>query len=158
MQEPPDWTYKHKRVATSIDAISRCEVSDPINLLFINVSLSDVCNVLQSANWKPTRIAGDLYLDSTCSRPQDFQLTFPQSVWRRFHIRLWQDGKNVIGSAHFETLRGFYRHEVHHFEGAEDKVADIFGDSGWKVNVRSRKLQDPEFERYNDGFCTEITR
>lgn len=64
----------------------------------------------------------------------------------------------MIGSAHYETLRGFHRHEVHHFEGAEDKVANIFEKSGWKVVSQGRKLQNPEFERYNDGFCTEITK
>lgn len=156
MQRFPDWTYKHKRLATS----SKCEVSDPVNLLFINASLTEVCNTLLSANWDSRGVAtGNLYLDPGCSRHQNMQLTFPPSVfWRRFHIRLWQDGNNVIGSAHYETLRSFYKHEVHHFEGAEDKVSDIFANSGWKVRRGSRKLQNPEFERYNDGFCTEVTR
>jgi len=161
MQGFPAWTYKHKRLVSSLSpASSLCKASDPVNLLFINVSLSTVCKTLSSASWETPRVAaGTLYLDSGCSRHQDAQLTFPPSiVWRRFHIRLWQHGNDVVGSAHYETLRSFCRHEVHHFEGAEDRVSDIFEKSGWKVSRKSRKLQNPEFERYNDGFCTEIKR
>jgi len=160
MQKFPDWTYKHERTGSPLASVSsKCKASDPVNLLFINASLTEVCNALLSASWKsPGAVADNLYLDPICSRYQDMQLTFPSSIWRRFHIRLWQDGSNVIGSAHYETLRSFYRHEVHHFEGAEDKVSDIFENSGWKVSRGSRKLQSPEFERYNDGSCTEITK
>ena len=161
LQRFPCWTYKHKRMISGLaPASSKCKVSDPVNLLFINTSLTAVCAALLSANWKsPEALAGSLYLDPICSHQQDKQLTFPPSiVWRRFHIRLWQHGNDVVGSAHYETLRSFCRHEVHHFEGAEDKVSDIFEKSGWKVSRKSRILQNPEFERYNDGFCTEIGR
>jgi len=160
MQKFLDWTYKHKRIVSPlVSTSSKCEISDPVNLLFVNVSLIAVCDALLSVNWKsPRAFAGNLYLDPICSHHQDMQLIFPSSVWRRFHIRLWQNGKNVIGSAHYETLRSFYRHEVHHFEGAEDKISNIFANLRWKVSRRSRQLQNPEFERYNDGFCTEITK
>jgi len=153
-----DWAYKHKRLASLLGLAAKCEVSDPVNLFFVDASLNEIDRTLLSAKWhRPGATGGTLFLDPACSRPQDSQWT-DSSVWRRFHIRLWQEGTNVIGSAHYETLRGFHRHEVHHFEGAEDKVASLFENLGWKVISKSRKLQNPEYERYNDGFCTEIAK
>lgn len=159
MQGFPNWAYKCKKSRTLSGPALICKASDPINLCFVGVSLDAVDGTFLAAKWQPQGLAtSNLFLDRICSRPQNSQWTHPGSIWRRFHVRLWREGNNVIGSAHYETLRGFHRHEVHHFEGAEDMVAELFKILGWKVSLGSIKLQDPEFERYNDGFCTEIQR
>lgn len=121
--------------------------------------MSDIEAVLSSYGWvRAAHFAGTLYLDADCSEAQTSAWTDSPSLVRRFHVRFWQTGQDVLAAAHYETLRAFKGHEVHHFEGAEEMISDIFQSHGWTVNRRAIRMNNRELVRYNDGLLTEIIK
>ena len=152
----PSWVYQSEQEKGS--NVVFCRRSDPVNLIFRQTSSIEADATFINAGWcNPRPFAHDQFLESNCTKKQDSQWAHTRFLWRRFHVRLWSHGSDLVGSAHYETLR-FRGHEVHHFEGGEEKVADDFSDRGWQVTRRKHALNNRELVRYNDGFATEIQR
>jgi hypothetical protein len=134
--------------------------SDPVNLVYKKTSALEVSNFLkQSDGWADT-VGYDQYLNlpNGNNKVNDMQLEKGSFFTSRFHMRLWDVMGDCIGSAHYETFQ-LIRHEVHHFEGAERKVADTFhGFTAWVVADDAQILNDEEYEKYNDGKVTIISK
>ncbi len=135
-----------------------CNKLDPINLIFTNSKLWDVLSFLQQ-NWNLKALGDTQYLNLSSEKKQmDAQLDQGHFVTDRWHVRIWELNNECVASAHYETFY-LYTHRVHHFEGAERKIADQFRLSKpWTVYDHKHDLKNPEYERYNDGFATEVRR
>jgi hypothetical protein len=133
-----------------------CNHVDPINLVFTNASLSDIQKLFDAMNWNRNAFGKTQYLNG-CSRPQDVQRDKGHFLTERYHIRIWDLGNYCVASAHFEIWY-IYTHIVHHFEGAEQMIADFAESWGWQVLRDEHDLNNAEFERYNDGKATEIRK
>lgn len=137
-----------------------CHEIDPINLIFANASSNKILTHLHKTGWKDPGVSHkqflkDSYHSTLCIKPQNMDKMHGHWL-RRFHVRIWQWGDEQVGSTHYETGR-FFWHVVHHFEGAEEKVADDFSVSNqWAVTKDKHNLRNRELERYNNGLATEI--
>jgi hypothetical protein len=147
-------------------AINRNHKIDPINLVFINTDLSQILAHLDSKGWhyrgKILDPAKDLYTpDNPPRKVQDAHRMYGP-LWQRYHIRIWEYNELLVANAHYETLR-HYGHEVHHYEGAEQKVADDFDDKNWIVRrdfleLRNFDIKDNSYRKYHNGYATVISR
>lgn len=137
-----------------------CHKIDPINLVFVKTGRNKILAHLNKSGWKDPQFSHKQFLEdpthhTPCIRPQDIDKMHGHLL-RRFHTRIWQWGNEQVGNVHFETGR-FFWHVVHHFEGAEEKIADDFKTSNlWSVTRDKHNLKNRELERYNNGFATEI--
>jgi hypothetical protein len=133
--------------------------SDPVNLVYKKTTSLEVSNFLkQSDDWNDTEGYNQYLNLPTGNKVNDMQLGKGSFFTTRFHMRLWDAMGDCIGSAHYETFQ-LIRHEVHHFEGAERKVADTFHSSDdWQVADDAQVLNDEEYEKYNDGKVTIISK
>lgn len=135
---------------------------DPINLVFSNTDLTGVLAHLDNQGWhyrgRLRDPASDQYIPKNHTRRIQDAHRMDGPVWERYHMRIWKYQGQFVANSHYETLR-HSGHKVHHFEGAEEKVADNFSTSGpWTVIRDKRDLQNREIERYNNGYATEISR
>lgn len=137
---------------------------DPINLLFLNVDISDVESPLRRDGWGNVSGFDHEILDPTSRnwRNQDAQFGLPATLHRRkYHLRLWENiGGNVIGSAHREdsVWKG---HKLLDFKSAEKYIANLFEDEGWNVRYDQIELLNRvggREEYYHNGLATEIER
>lgn len=139
-----------------------CNEKDPINLVFVNTDLDSVLACLIQSGWTDSHVKFKQFLEdpsyrTPCHKEEDINKVFGHLL-RRFHVRIWQWGTDQVGSAHYETGR-FFKHEVHHFEGAEEKIAQDFRRlSQWAVTKDKHNLGNRELERYNNGLATEISK
>jgi hypothetical protein len=132
--------------------------SDPVNLIYKKTSSDEVSNFLKQNGWNDA-IGNNQFLHlPTGQKVNDIQLEEGSFWTTRFHMRLWNMKDYSIGSAHYETYQ-LIRHEVHHFEGAEKKVADAFQISAdWQVDYNAEDLNLINFEKYNNGKVTFISK
>ena len=126
----------------------------------MNTKFNNILMHLGKSGWRDSRVRHKQFLmDPTYRKPciKEEKADKVYGHWlRRFHVRIWQWENEQVGSAHYETGR-FFKHEVHHFEGAEEKIADDFrGSNQWFVKKDKHDLKNRELERYNNGFATEI--
>lgn len=139
-----------------------CHEKDPINLVFVNTDLNNILMYFVESGWKDSLVRFKQFLaDPTyrtpCIKEDNIDKVFGHWL-RRFHVRIWQWREDQVGSAHYETGR-FFKHEVHHFEGAEEKIAEDFRRSSqWVVTKDKHGLGNLELERYNNGLATEIRK
>jgi len=132
--------------------------SDPVNLAYKKTGFQEVSNYLKQNGWNDA-IGNNQYLVlSNGKKVNDMQLENGSFWTTRFHMRLWNVLDDCVGSAHYETYQ-LIRHEVHHFEGAEKKVADTFRNSAdWQVNDDAKDLNAVNYEKYSDGKVTLISK
>lgn len=139
----------------------KCHEKDPINLVFVNTDLNSILMYLIQSGWTDTcwkfkQFLPDPSYPTACLKEEDID-KISGHLLRRFHVRIWKWGTDQVGSAHYETGR-FFKHEVHHFEGAEEKIAEDFRKSSqWAVTKDKHDLGNHELERYNNGLATEIS-
>lgn len=99
-------------------------------------------------------LAEDLFINN---KAQDFQLANGH-WWLRFHVRIWNDRGVILGNTHYESV-GFRGHKVHHFEGAEWKIRELFkGKQNWTIEPPALIADTMELERFNDGMATRISK
>jgi len=97
------------------------------------------------------------FLNEGCNKPQDSQRDKGHYTSEMYHVRIWIYKNGCVASAHYEIWY-LYTHKVHHFEGAEQKIADCAERMGWFVERGKYDLGNFEYERYNNGRATEIRR
>lgn len=131
--------------------------SDPVNIVFKNTTLKEICLVLTSKKWKKT-IGGNQTIHLSSGAKKNDEQIESGSYWKkRFHMRLWKVGGDVVASVHYEQWQ-FYKHEVFHFEGAEKKVSDDFNSKKWTIRHDVYKLNDINYTKYNNGKLTIIEK
>mgnify|MGYP000408209010 CR=1 FL=1 len=154
---------------------------DPINLVWMgqNIDLATVKEVFQEEGWLGTDIVfvDTLYIFDpdrntwiSCMTPSvsAHVAEDPLRILGGFHVRLWElrDGV-VIGQAHKDSDVFTYRPEGHkgvEFEGAENRVADIFNSrpDAWIVEEDSYQHDNVVitngYGAWSDGKTTIITK
>lgn len=137
---------------------------DPINLVFTNTSFKQVIEYFNSQGWgfrnKFFDLASDQFIPEESPRNKQDTHRMDGPVWDRNHVRIWIHGKNkLVASAHYETITLSEGHQVHHFEGAEEKIADAFlKSSEWKVKKNHINLNNKMYKKYNNGKATQIKK
>ncbi len=115
----------------------RGENIDPTNLIFEDMTLDTVVRHLESNGWKNSQsdrlyFARSLYMRRNHQlEKQDVHLFFPDaffSMGTRYHVRMWQFDKFVLGSAHFEKLvfDPRPRHQLESFDEAKKLICAYF--------------------------------
>lgn len=160
------WTHK-----------SSCMPSDPINIIFRNISLQDIERFLLNKKWGKSKVAGNQFVpesDTDLKVKQHLQLVLG-SILKRHHVRLWnikgvrdlaiagnvKAVKNlIIASVHKEYLSGIGPHTVADFDLAKTKFAKTCEDNrNWRVNRDVIALNN-EFHGYkqpsNNGRATLV--
>lgn len=150
----PKWTYDDK-----------VRPADPLNVVFENVTLTDVGNFLQSnKGWNPNVWpAFDQFIpnpDLHNPKRQDLQLQ-SGNLLKRVHARFWDLGNMIVANVHHEVA-GIPQHVVLDYHAAEMFMASMFeNQTPWIV-----KRDDRDFDNYfgghaipyNDGKATVIRR
>lgn len=149
----PKWTYD-----------GRAGPADPLNVVFENVTLSDVNSFLQSKGWN-TRVwpAFNQFIPNPnlhVLKVQDLQLQ-SGDIWRRVHARFWDMGNMIVTNVHHE-IAGIPQHIVLDYHAAEMFMASMFeSDKSWSVKRDERDFGNyfgGHAIPYNDGKATVITR
>lgn len=129
------------KYAQSNSSCSCQPTDDPMNVLFMNTTSQAVANALlglPTDPWQHTAVAGMAWAELPGCSPLNDQLV-KGSVYKRFHVRLWDLGNDVLGSAHHEyllTLGGnpfFHWHGVDSFDAGKDEVCNDYVNLGRSV-------------------------
>jgi hypothetical protein len=134
-----------------------CTSSDPINIIFRNVSLTDVEQEFSNMGWRNSRILASNqfipYPNPMEKTRQNLQM-HKGHLYKRCHIRLWNIESCIIAGVHVEriSLRG---HITTDFESIEKYVARIFRQrEHWNIDDDALDLQNPlpgYKQPYNNG-------
>lgn len=142
-----------------------CTPSDPINLIFENVSVQDVENELLRIGWKRTRwLASNqtLPIISAMNKTKQSIQIHCGSIFKRYHMRVWDIKSCLIAGVHMDRLRFIGGHTSADFESIEKDLANIFKqNTTWTVTDDAVDLGN-QFGGYNqpanNGKATVIRR
>ena len=139
----------------------RYQPLDPVNLVFQGNDgswqlLNEVLKLLDAAGWRQGFQDHQYLLEpddhlryETCWRTHG-------PLWNRYHVRLWQGDRELLGSAHRERIRMWPRHEVESFDDARRGIEDLFEKQGWRVHRNWRKMGSKIADPPADGCASLI--
>ena len=144
-----------------------CRPSDPINIIFENISLDEIGNFLKKRGWRSKFTLG---FDHVVPYPNIFQKIKQTRqfigpglfcILKRCHIRLWKIEGKILGAVHYDRLRSAH-HEVTDFESVEQYFSDECStNKSWEVLVDEIDLKNSFSsykQPYNNGKATLIRR
>jgi hypothetical protein len=145
-----------------------CRPSDPVNIIFENISLDEIEKFLINNGWERAKplLVWDHFIpdpDPLNKRKQDLQLIKPirWKILKRVHVRLWERDNRVIGGVHIDVLR-VTKHYLTDFESVEKYFANICRtNSNWMVQDDAEDLDNRIAgygQPYNNGKATVIRR
>ena len=150
-----------------------CRPSDPINVIFKEISLDEIEAFLNRKGWKRPRgwekrftpsqvIPQQDQEDPTKKTEQDLQLTksLKLRVVKRWHIRLWDFGDRIVAGVHVDDTK--MGHVPTDFESVEQHFASLCETNPqWEV-LRDRIELGNYFagheQPFNNGKATLIRR
>jgi hypothetical protein len=141
-----------------------CQPSDPINLIFKNISIKEIENQFKSMKWNKPLLAESLFLphpNAFNKTKQNIQMVFGK-IYKRYHIRIWDFNSKLIASVHMDRLRLIGGHTAADFESIEKDLANLFRQhSSWSVTEDAEDLQNAFVgygQPYNNGKATVIEK
>lgn len=154
------YTWTHNKGA-------RCRFSDPIDIVFRNVSSLSVLenawvntlNPLNNQRWQKSNETQQ-YLQG-CTDANEISIVCGSRFTRRYHVRLWDKttfDTTVVGAAHYEKW-AVTTHHVLSFEDAENAVCRTFsGLANWQVRQDTQDHRNAIDSPLNNGRLSIIER
>ena len=131
------WTYHDKKCTKQADSV---------NLTWESVSVARVMQQFMQQGWKESGGKKNYLVISGMCSPQISAVTKPcdtrcnlESNEQRYHVRLWNLGSDVVGSAHIDkrlwpAIYPIRRHKaVSYAIAVKGVAADFLGDGYWTV-------------------------